>query len=545
MSEQDFLKSMRRKKISRRGFLGGAAALTAGGILAGRLPGVASASPIQRPSRNPYSLPRVLGAREEPKGRLLYLSSEPFAGTWDPTAHMILANLHAEWNTFDRLFELDPMTGEFVPALGLSYKIIPEGLEFTLRRGVKFHSGDEFTSADVKYTLERYTKDTVTADYFPEPVTVEIIDDYSCKAITNTPLPVLNLLGIVHIHSHQDSPETLSDTMNGTGPFKFVSYAGETATWEAFPDYWKGPARLKEFVMEYVGDPSTRLAALQKGEAQAIDRVPSDHVSTIAGDPALLMVTGQSTEYTYLLWKETSSEFTANKLVRQAVAHCIDNEGIVEGLMGGHAGVPDSIYSDAVWPFGAPAGASLPTYDLAAAAQKLEEAGYPNGEGLPEFNVVGVVGFYPNMKEYMEYITAQCAQVGIKMRLEIKEAAAWQDAYFGPEPTCDAAFIGWMNMSAEPDEFFLPFYRSGNTITHMNDPEIDALLTKDNTCKVLEDRAKIVREEIVPKLADLAITPPIVQTLNMNATLSQVKNYALLPNSCFVLWDTYIEETTT
>ncbi len=283
--------------------------------------------------------------------------------------------------------------------------------------------------------------------------------------------------------------------------------------------------------MEYVGDPSTRLAALQKGEAQAIDRVPSDHVSTIAGDPALLMVTGQSTEYTYLLWKETSSEFTANKLIRQAVAHCIDNEGIVEGLMGGHAGVPDSIYSDAVWPFGAPAGASLPTYDLAAAAQKLEEAGYPNGEGLPEFNVVGVVGFYPNMKEYMEYITAQCAQVGIKMKLEIKEAAAWQDAYFGPEPTCDAAFIGWMNMSAEPDEFFLPFYRSGNTITHMNDPEIDALLTKDNTCKVLEDRAKIVREEIVPKLADLAITPPIVQTLNMNATLSQVKNYALLPNT--------------
>ena len=54
---------------------------------------------------------------------------------------MILANLHAEWNAFDRLFELDPLTGEFVPALGLYYRIIPGGLECILRPNVQFHSG--------------------------------------------------------------------------------------------------------------------------------------------------------------------------------------------------------------------------------------------------------------------------------------------------------------------------------------------------------------------------------------------------------------------
>ncbi len=83
MSEQDFLKSMRRKKISRRGFLGGAAALTAGGILAGRLPGVASASPIQRPSRNPYSLPRVL-VHEKNEGKTAISLVRAFRGNVGP-----------------------------------------------------------------------------------------------------------------------------------------------------------------------------------------------------------------------------------------------------------------------------------------------------------------------------------------------------------------------------------------------------------------------------------------------------------------------------
>ena len=536
---------MKGNRISRRRFLGRAAALTAGGVLAGRMSGLASAGQIARPVLNPYALPRVIGAREAPQGKMVWLSAEAFAGSWDPTQHMVLSQLHAEWNAFDRLLDFDLKTGNFVPKLALDYKIIPEGLEFTLREGVKFHDGSPFTAADVKYTFERASSsDNVTGDYFPAPVEVEIVDDYTCKLLTETPLPVLNVQSIIAITSHNDSDDKLAEGHNGTGSFKFVKYAGEEETvyYEANEDYWMGPPRLKEFIMTYVGDPSTRLAALQTGEADVIDRVPADHVATIEEDPNLKMATSKSTELTYLNFKLTKSEFTDNKLIRHAFAHCIDSKGIVEGIMSGYADVPTSIITDTVWPFGAPAGDAMPTFDLDAARQELEEAGYPNGEGLPEFNVIGVTGFYPNMKEYMEYIAATCQQVGINMKIEIKETAAWLDSYFAGVLDADAIFIGWMNMSPEPDELFLPFFRSGSPITFIDDPEVDALLEKEAKTTDLEERATIIRDEVIPKIADLAITIPIVETLNMHGTVAGVQNYNILGNSCFDLWDTYIEE---
>jgi len=543
--EQDFPKKLNGGRVSRRHFLRGVTALTAGGMLAGRASSLFASGEQSHDVLNPYALPRFRGERPAPEGRMIWLSAEAFAGSWDPTMHMVLAQLHAEWNAFDRLLDFDLHTGKFVPKLALDYKIVPEGLEFNLRQGVKFHNGEPFTAKDVKYTFERASSPPqVTKDYFPGPVEVEIIDDYKVRFHTKTPLPVLNVQSIIMITSHKDPPEKLAEAHNGTGPFKFIKYAGdqETVYYEANMDYWMGPPRMKELHMTYVGDPSTRLAALQTGEADVIDRVPADHVTTIEGDPNLRMATSQSTELTYLNFKVAKSEFTKNKLIRQAFAHCVDSEGIVEGIMSGHAAVPDSIFANTVWPFGAPAGDAMPKYDLEAARKKLAEAGFPNGEGLPEFNVIGVVGFYPNMKEYMEYIAAQCRQVGLNMRLEIKETAAWLDSYFSGVLDSDAIFIGWMNMSPEPDEFLLPFFRSGSPITFIEDPEFDKLLEKDSTTTDIEERAKIMREEVVPRAADMCIDIPIVHSLNMHASTAAVQNYSILPNSCFELWDTYIEK---
>ena len=548
MPEKNPLTELSNKRMTRRKFIGGAASASLAMLFASRAVRGAEAAargevPNLRP--DPFSLPAVKGSRPAPTGTLYYYSPEAFAGGWDPTQHMVQANFRSEWNAFDRLFDLDPVTGEFIPKLGLTYEVVTEGLKLTLRPDVKFHNGQTFTAKDVKYTLERYTNpENTTADYFPGQVTVDIIDDHTCVVNTATPLPVLNLLTLVHVFCNEDSPEKLAEGYNGTGPFKFVKYEGdkETVTCEAFEDYWMGPPRLKTLVMTYVGDPSTRLAALQKGEVDAIDRIPGDQVSVIEGDKNLKLVTSQGTEITYLNFKLKKSEFTANKLIRQAFAHCVDRVGITESIMSGYATIPDSLITNTVWPFGAPAGDALPGYDLAAARAKLEEAGFPNGEGLPEFNVIGVVGFYANMKEYMEYVAANCKQVGINIKLEIKEAAAWLDSYFGGALDCDAIFIGWANMSPEPDEFFLPFFKSGSPITFIEDPEVDALLEKESKSTSLEDRAKIIREQIIPKLAEMCIDIPLTATVNLDAIRDTVKNFSVLPNTCWELWDVYKEE---
>ena len=142
----------------------------------------------------------------------------------------------------------------------------------------------------------------------------------------------------------------------------------------------------------------------------------------------------------------------------------------------------------------------------------------------------------------MEYVAANCKQVGINIKLEIKEAAAWLDSYFGGALDCDAIFIGWANMSPEPDEFFLPFFKSGSPITFIEDPEVDALLEKESKSTSLEDRAKIIREQIIPKLAEMCIDIPLTATVNLDAIRDTVKNFSVLPNTCWELWDVYKEE---
>ena len=58
-------------------------------------------------------------------------------------------------------------------------------------------------------------------------------------------------------------------------------------------------------------------------------------------------------------------------------------------------------------------------------------------------------------------------------------------------------FAGWMNMSPEPDEFLLPYYRSGSLLTLVDDPRADALLVEESAFSDLEGRARFMREEVV------------------------------------------------
>lgn len=544
MSDQDLLKRMNAAQISRRKFLRGATGVMAGGLLASYWPTTAGAQSVTGPVVRPDYLGSMRQARPAPEGVLRYLSGEAFAGSWDPPMHTILANLHCEWNCFERLFEIAPVTGEFIPKLGLTYKVIPEGLELTLRRDVKFHDGQPFTAEDVKVTFERYSdKKGMRAEMFPGPVQVKVIDDYTCQMITDAPLPVLNLTAFCQVFSHLDDSEKLTQKQNGTGPFKWVKYEGETVYYEANMDYWAGPARLKELRLSYVNDPSTRLAALQKGEAEVSERVPGDHVAIVKGDPNLQLLTAVSGELIWLAFKMKSPKnqtVIQNKLVRQAFAHCINRQAIVEGIMGGYAAVPEGHLSTQSWPFGAPAGDSLPQYDLEKAKQKLAEAGYPDGNGLPELHIVGVTGFYANMKEYMEYIGAEAAKVGFKTRMDVREPAAWLSSAVR-EDDGDAIFHGWMPMTPEPDDSLRSLHRCATQCSFMCMPEVNDILDREATARDLESRAKIVRTELIPTLADLSITIPILNSWVILGANKNVKNFVAQMNSMFNLWDTYVE----
>lgn len=102
---------------------------------------------------------------------------------------------------YDRLVEIDEMTGELVPGLAESWERLDENnIVFHLRKGVKFHNGDVFTANDVKYTLERAKTLPKVAHLYKLISNIEVIDDNTVKLTTSEPFAPL----LAHL-SHKNS----------------------------------------------------------------------------------------------------------------------------------------------------------------------------------------------------------------------------------------------------------------------------------------------------------------------------------------------------
>jgi len=242
-------------------------------------------------------------AGDGPSGRVRFLIAENFWADWEPYQSTAQSQARLEEQIYDYLVQFP--TGDLSapePMLATSWEQIDDTTwEFELRKGVKFHEGQDFTSADVKASIELASgateTETVTLQNWV-PTTVEVVDDLTVRLVTEKPFaPLLAQLGdtpIVSAEWPEGDARRLKETPNGTGPFRLISDTRTRKVMEANTDYWREPAQIKELIWEYVQDPQTRLNALVSGQADAIDRVPPEHHETIEGDPnlALSSVTG-------------------------------------------------------------------------------------------------------------------------------------------------------------------------------------------------------------------------------------------------------------
>jgi peptide/nickel transport system substrate-binding protein len=533
-SEKKFLK----KPLSRREFLILTSAASAGGLLAAcmKTPTTATSSPTQVPYVT--TTPIVGAARPAPAGSLIFLSAEAWTA-FDPYNHGSNATFHTQWNCYDVLLDFTPQ-GDFIPRLATAYKVIPEGLELTLRQGVKFHEGQPFTAADVKASVERFTdKQWAMGAFYPELISVNVIDDYTVQLLTGYPLSVLNTLPQSPIVCKDDvnNIDKLNVIQNGTGPFKWNRLEGETLYYDAFIDHWQGPPLLKELVLSYVNDPNTRLAALQRGEAHVIERVPGEQLPTIASDPNLRTEKVNTAESIYLAFKATTT-YMKNKALRDAIAYCVDQQGIVDHIMSGNASMPIGYLPRVVWPFNVES-SEMPRYDLEKAKQKLIEAGYPGGEGLPELLTVATTGLYPNMKEYTEYIAASCAQVGINLKVEIREVAAWYDAMVTPD-SCDLGIHGFSG-GIDPDFCTRTLWFGPGFTTGYSDPALDGLINEAAGAKDVDERANFYRGGINQAIAEANTLHPIQESMLISAMSNKVKNWVSTPFMTWYLWNVALE----
>lgn len=507
-------------KTNRRDFLAGMTAVGAGAVLASGFAGRAMAQDAKT---------------------LVFAAAGTVTSSWDPTSHTVAPQITAEGFIFGRLTKC-PMTpenpGEILPDLAVSWTQVDKfTLEYKLRQGVKFHDGKEFKADDVKATYEYACQPSRPASaWYPGLVDVEVVDDYTVRLKTEKyGYPALNfwyVSSFLPILSAADvaDPEKLKQRPNGTGAFQYVETTGDQIHFKAFADYYDGKPSIENLTWAYVPDANTRVLGMLNGQYHLTERLEPEQFNSLAADPNITTVGALSSENKYLHFRCNKPPFDDVR-VRLAVCHSIDRSQVLQVV--GEAGLPSNCHISPV-KFGFTDVKGYPEYDPAKAQALLAEAGFPNGQGLPEIEYITSVGFYPKTREYGELITAMLQEQGFPVKLTTLEPAAWEEQLYrradgqGPGHIVD---VGWITGSPEPDLVLRPNYLSSFALINgINDAEIDASLEKERNAETTDDRLAILQTETLPLIAAKAPSISLFSSVFLRAMSKNLTGVYFYPN---------------
>jgi peptide/nickel transport system substrate-binding protein len=352
-------------------------------------------------------------------------------------------------NLFDGLVRYDEHLAP-QPSLAERWEVAEDGrtITFHLRPGVRWHDGQSFTSADVKFSLQEvwqkvHPRGRTT---FAAVESVETPDDLTVVLrLRRASLVILSALNSMeaqilprHLYAGTDivtNPHNVKPI--GTGPFRFKQWRrGEAIELERNPDYWDaGKPYLDRVIFRIIPDAASRSAALETGEAQYAPYSPvslSDVDRLRQSGDLVIDTKGYAWAAPYLCMEFNLRRPTlGNPLVRQAIAHAIDRQGLI-----------DTVWYGLGKPATGPVPSSVSTYytadvtgyefDPKKAEALLDQAGYPRKEGGMRFALTG--DFMPYGESYRvsdDYIRQNLRRVGIDMTVRSQDLGAYLRQVYG------------------------------------------------------------------------------------------------------------------
>src|SRR6516164_4701650 len=217
--------------------------------------------------------------------------------TLDPTQSRTLGSALVRAARSDRLFDIG-LGLEIVPQLATEWQWADDkkGLVIKLRPGVRFHDGEPFDAAAVKYNIERHLNmpGSTRRNDIKAITGVEVIGDQTAKLVLSTPFaPLLAQLAgpagtMVSPKTAQAAGENFGSHPVCAGPFKFVErVAQDRIVLERFAGYWdKDKIKLDRVVYLPIPDTTVRLANLQSGGLD-LTQVAATDLDTVRKDPRL------------------------------------------------------------------------------------------------------------------------------------------------------------------------------------------------------------------------------------------------------------------
>ena len=426
------------------------------------------------------------------------ISAEP--DQLDPHKTTAYASFQVLENVYDTLVQPDENL-DMAPALAESWETSEDQLTwtFTLREGVTFHNGDEFTADDVVFSYNRIIDEELANAYrFDAVESVEAVDDQTVEITLNRPAP--NLLaqigafkGMAIVHEENVTSGDVTRNPIGTGPFRMGEYAsGDSITLNANEDYWDGAPGLGSVRYTFVSEPSVALANLQSGQVQWTDNLPPQQVESLEGSEEIEIGRVPSNDYWYFATNQARQPFDDPR-VRQALAWAIDREAITEAAKFGLATVNQTaIPETSKW-----------YYDYAPYEQDPDRARQLLREaGASDLRMdIMVTNEFPETIQAAQVMADQLSEVGVRLNIRTEDFATWLDEQ--SKGNFDAFMLGWLG-NIDPDDYYYSQHHSSgsNNYQSYENPDLDALLdearteTDEDARKELYDRAaKIIVDD--------------------------------------------------
>lgn len=397
------------------------------------------------------------------------------------------------------------------PGIAESWEQLSEtSYKFKLREDVKFHNGEPLTAEDVKFSLDRAVASSYVSYIVNFISDVEVVDDYTVIVNTHEPYaPILMNLahpstGIVCKSVVEDDPDSLKVKPIGSGPYKFVEWKqGDSVKLEAFEDYYLGEPPTKYVVMRVIPENAQRTIALETGEIDIAYDLSANDIDKVKENDKLDVLTTKTSSVGYISFNVEKAPFDDVR-VRQAIAHAIDKELIIETLLYGQGAVANSVISEVV--FGGVEGLEGLEYNPEKAKELLKEVGVKEGT---EFTIC--VNDNQVRIETCQVIQGLLNDIGLNLKIEVLEFGALIEKTTKKQH--DLAFFAWVTSTSDADYTYYPLFHSsmhgapGNRSFYSN-PEVDKLIEAGRTNSDYAEREKIYKE-IAEILAEEVPSLPI------------------------------------
>jgi peptide/nickel transport system substrate-binding protein len=297
---------------------------------------------------------------------------------------------------------------------------------FTLRDGVTFHDGSEFTAEDVIFTLD----ETLAQKYIGQSLLTNFesytaTDDHTITITTKTPDPlVLTKMSQIYIVPSDAwvalGADAFASNAIGTGPYTTEDFVpGSGVTFSAYDDFWGDAPATPTVEYRTFADQASLASALEAGEVDVAHQLANSAIDTLASNPDLELFGEFSGNQNFFQLNTTQAPFD-NVEVREAANLAIDADALITALTSG-VGVKEDGQLPMPGILGYTEDISRPDFDLKKAKELLEK----NDAVGAEITINGLAAY----KSLYEAIGAQLEEAGFVVTIEPVDVSVWLQAF--------------------------------------------------------------------------------------------------------------------